>query len=214
MRKLGNAILVLLTVTYPVCAVELGKSLFQDDFSDPTSGWVSADLDHISFSYADGARRIVVKKGDVPSHDLLPNRIFDDVSIEADATLTSGAANSNFFGVICRAAADSVLRTAYQFVINADGVYVLLKNTGPQLGQRQEVKAGRSDALRTGNATNRIRADCAGSNLGMYVNEHELFRVQDPDFRAGQVGFAVIATANSKGFEVHFDNFIVREARP
>lgn len=214
MGKLSNAIFVLLAATCSVCAVEVGRILFQDDFSNPASGWVSADLDHISFGYKDGVRRIVVKKGDVPSHDLLPNRTFDNVSIEADATFVSGAANANFFGVICHATADSVLRKAYQFVINADGIYVLLKLTGPQLGQRQELKAGKSDALRTGNATNRIRADCAGNNLAMYANGRELLSVQDADFRAGQVGFAVIAAANSKGFEVHFDNFVVREAKP
>jgi hypothetical protein len=208
------AIFVLLAATCPVRATEIGKILFQDDFSNPASGWISADLDHISFAYAGAVRRILVKKGDVPSHDLLPNRVFDNVSIEAEATLIAGAADANFFGIICRAAADSMLRTAYQFVINADGVYVLLKLTGPQLGQRQEVKAGKSDALRTGNATNRIRADCAGINLAMHANGRELFSIQDADFRAGQVGFAVIAAANSKGFEVHFGNFVVREAKP
>jgi hypothetical protein len=214
MKKFSYAILVVMLSTCPVEAVEVGKSLFQDDFSNPASGWISADLNDVSFGYAHGVRRIAIKRGDVSSHDLLPGRTFDNVSVEADATFISGVPNANFFGVICRATADSVLRTAYQFVVNADGVYVLLKLTGPQLGQRQEVNAGKSDALRTGNATNRIRADCAGHHLVMYANGRELLRVDDVDFSAGQVGFAIISAVNSKGFEVHFDNFVVREAKP
>jgi hypothetical protein len=199
--------------TTPVEAA-LGKILFQDDFSNPQSGWVDADLGDIQFAYSGGSRHITVKQGNLNSHDLLPSQNFGDVSLEADATLTSGPTNS-VFGLICRATADSVLQSGYEFLITADGNYGILKVSGPNAGETNLLgQEGKSDAILTGNATNHLHVDCAGSNLVLYANGQQLIAVQDGDFKQGQVGFGISSPSDSPGYEVDFDNFIVREATP
>jgi hypothetical protein len=219
MGRLNIVLVMLAAIPIAADAAEIGKVLYQDDFSNPASGWVSADLGHTRFDYDQGARRIVVTKGDVSTHDLLPGHPFANVSIEVDATLVDGSTTASLFGLICRATAGDVLQKAYQFYINADGAYALLKLTGPQVGQIQEVKVGKSDALQKGNATNHLRADCAGNKLAMYANGQQLLSAEDADFASGQVGFAIHSNPSRgldrhPGFEVHFDNFVVREATP
>ena len=195
-------------------AAALGKILFQDDFSNPQSGWVDADLGDIQFAYGSGLRRIVVKKENLNSHDLLPNQDFGDVRLEADATLASGPPNP-VLGLTCRATSDTVLQSCYAFVFTPDAGTRLPQVTGPNAGETNLLgQEGKSDAILTGNATNYLRADCAGSNLALYVNGQPLSAVQDGDFKQGQVGFGISSPSDSTGYEVDFDNFVVREATP
>jgi 3-keto-disaccharide hydrolase len=191
-----------------------GKILFQDDFANPNSGWKNADVGSAQFSYSNGVRRIVVKQERINTHDLLPNQKFGDVSIEADVTFaTSGTDGA--FGILCRATADQRLRSGYQFLIATDGSAGILKTTGPNAGQSPTLNGtNHSSAVHPGAASNHLRADCAGGHLTLYVNGQKVASAQDGEFKSGQVGFAISSPPNSKGFEVDFDNFVVREATP
>src|SRR3954454_11119224 len=60
--------------------------LFQDDFSDPASGWISQTMANGDFAYVDGAYRIRLNKDDFNIFSLLPKRTFDNVAVEADVT--------------------------------------------------------------------------------------------------------------------------------
>ncbi len=191
-----------------------GGILFQDDFSDPMSGWVTADLGDIKFGYDSGALSIVLRKGNLNSHALLPNRRFDNVRIEVDVTLASGP-NSSIFGILCRATASTVLEKGYELLITAGGGFGIVKVSGPNAGQSTLLgKEGQSQAIHTGNEVNHLRADCSGSRLALYANGQPLAAVQDSDWAEGQIGFAISAPSNSPGYEVHFDNLVVREAMP
>jgi hypothetical protein len=55
--------------------------------------------------------------------------------------------------------------------------------------------------------TNRIRGDCVGTTLTLYVNDRKLIEVDDRDLTSGRVGLSV-ESAN-----VIFDNFWVRTPR-
>ncbi len=68
-----------------------------------------------------------------------------------------------------------------------------------------------SDAILQGAATNRIRADCAGSTLTLYANETEIVSVTDSSFTGGNVGLIAKAYA-TPGVDILFDNFIVMMA--
>lgn len=192
----------------------LGGILFQDDFSNSSSGWVETDLGDAQFKYDDEAYSIALTKGGLNSFSVLPKHTFDNVSIEADATLISGPTNS-IYGVICRATAGTVMQKAYEFLINADGGYGIIKVTGPNAGESKLLgQEGKSSVIRTGKVSNHLRADCSVSNLALYVNGSKLLSVTDNEFKQGQTGFAVSSPANSSGYIVQFDNFVVREATP
>ena len=92
--------------------------LFQDDFSDTSSGWDRVSVEDGVTDYADGAYRIFVNTSD---SDVWanPGLKFDDVYVEVDATKIGGA-DDNDYGVICRYQDGD---NFYFFVISSDGYY-------------------------------------------------------------------------------------------
>jgi hypothetical protein len=65
-----------------------------------------------------------------------------------------------------------------------------------------------SDAIVQGAATNRLRADCAGTRLTLYVNGTKAAEGDDADFSSGNVGL-IAGTFETPGADVFFDNFSV-----
>ena len=74
---------------------------YQDDFSDPNSGWpVAADADKAASYSGDGQYLLqaLTARQDVWAH---PGQTFSDTRIEVDATKSSGP-EDNSFGIVCR----------------------------------------------------------------------------------------------------------------
>jgi hypothetical protein len=187
-----------------------GKILFQDDFSDPASGWVATKTDYGLFEYTAGAYHIHLAKDNFTTYSLLPDQDYSDVSMEVDVTQTAGPEDA-VFGLVCRA--NGGLSDSYRFLFVGNGSYAILKSKGnlSDLGTflRQ------TQAILPGKATNHIRVDCAGSTLALYANGQELYQTQDPDLTSGQIGLYVAVGPSGKGnIDLLFDNFVVREATP
>jgi len=66
------------------------------------------------------------------------------------------------------------------------------------------------DAIKQGNSTNRIKADCVGSHLVLHTNGTQLADVQDATFSSGDVGL-IAGTFAEPGTDIHFDNFVVKK---
>jgi hypothetical protein len=177
--------------------------LFQDDFSDTSSGWDKVSVDDGVTDYADGAYRIYVNTAntDVWSN---PGLSFSDVRVEVDATKVDGA-DDNDYGVICRYQ-DS--ENFYFFVISSDGYYGI----GKVLAGKQQLigvdSMPPSEAIRQGNDTNHLQAECVGSALSLSVNGQAVAQYDDTDFTSGDVGL-IAGSFDSAGVDIHFDNFVV-----
>lgn len=177
--------------------------LFQDDFSDPASGWDRVDQSDGITDYADGVYRIFVNtiNTDIWSN---PGLDFGDVRVEVDATKVGGNDN-NDFGVICRYQDSD---NYYFFIASSDGYYGI----GRFLGGKQELigveSMPPSEVIKQGNATNHLRADCIGSKLSLYVNDEFLAQYEDTAFTSGDVGL-IAGSLVSPGVDIHFDNFKV-----
>jgi hypothetical protein len=184
----------------------LGEVLFQDDFSDPNSGWDQYNGMLGLTDYANGAYRIAVNEAG-RLFWANPGQEFTDVSIEVTAQKVSGG-DQNSYGVICRyQSTDSF----YALTIGSDGTY----------GIRKREQAGvapifignpfqeTSPVIQTGEATNTIRADCIGNTISLYVNGELLVQVEDAGNLSGDVGLFV-GTFSASTTEVLFDNFVVR----
>ncbi len=189
----------------PTPPVVPGKQvLFQDDFSDANSGWPSAsDADKTANYSADGKYVIqaITTQQDVWAH---PGQSFSDVSVEVDATKTSGPDN-NGFGVICRFKDND---NFYYFMVSSDGYQVIGKY---QDGQNQYLSAEKmqpTDAITAGSATNHVRGDCQGSTLTLYANGQQLSSVTDTSFTSGDIGL-IVGTFDDPNVGVSFDNFVV-----
>jgi hypothetical protein len=177
--------------------------LFQDDFSDPRSGWDQVEQSDGITDYADGVYRIFVNKinTDIWSN---PNLDFGDVRVEVDATKVGGSDN-NDFGVICRYQDPE---NYYFFIASSDGYYGI----GRFIGGKQELIGADSmlpsEVIKQGDSTNHLRADCIGSKLSLYVNNKFLTQVEDTAIASGDVGL-MAGSLDSPGVDIHFDNFKV-----
>jgi len=179
--------------------------LFQDDFSDPSSGWDQVNEDDGSTDYVNGVYRIYV---DEANYDIWanPGLNFTDTVIEVEATKIGGP-EDNDFGVICRY---QDLDSFYFFIISSDGFYGVAKviNGEQELIGMENMEE--SDVINQGSASNIIRADCVGNQLSLYINGEKVADASDSQYPSGDVGL-IAGTFDISGTDVHFDNFVVRE---
>ncbi len=180
-----------------------GQVLFQDDFSDDSSGWATWSRDVSAVAYQSGGLSIRV---DQPSYDYWsrPGRRFADSILAVDASKVSGSDN-NDYGLICRYRNSD---NFYAFLISSDGYYGIVR---VQDGQYQVLGAdslGYSEAIQKGSGANQIQAECNGSHLSLTVNGALLAQAQDSTFASGEVGL-IAGTYAEPGVEIVFDNFIV-----
>jgi len=184
--------------------------LFQDDFSDPSSGWDQfSDADGIT-NYENGAYRIRIDQSEFtfwanPGLDgILPS----DVRVEVDATKVGGP-DFNDYGLICRYSGAGNQASFYEFIISSDGYGGIVLVTESS----QQVISGGGELesfafIRQGSATNHIQADCFGSLLTLYVNGTPLTSVSDTTLTTGDVGL-LASTYEEAGVDILFDNFLV-----
>jgi hypothetical protein len=202
-------IVAALALAILACSSEAGVSsggvLFQDDFSNSSSGWDRIRDSDMITDYENGGYRIqvLVDKKYVWANP--KNLSFTDVHIEVDATQLGGP-DDNDFGLICRYKDE---KNFYTFIISSDGYYGIIKvkdGTQSLIGQNS---LQTSDKINLGKALNHIRADCAGSTLTLYINGTQLTSQQDNDFASGNVGLLASAYSSSPGTDILFDNFSV-----
>jgi hypothetical protein len=178
--------------------------LFQDEFSDPGSGWTQASgLAGGSVAYSEGAYKIQL---DGPQRLLWsgPSMRFKDTRIEVDAAPLSSEGDDDF-GIVCRAVDQDDF---YFLAITSDGYYGIAKvKDGVQelIGMAQMLP---SEFILKGNSRNHLRADCIADRLDLYVNGQLLASAQDTDFSRGRVGL-MAGTLSAPAVEVLFDNFSV-----
>lgn len=177
--------------------------LFQDDFSDPSSGWDRVNEPNGITDYANGSYRIFVNtiNTDIWAN---PKLNFSDVRVEVDATKMGGSDN-NDFGVICRYVDPD---NYYFFIASSDGYYGI----GRFFQGKQELIGVEamppSEVTHKGNATNHLRADCIGPRLSLYINGEFLAQYEDTAFASGDVGL-LAGSLDSPGVDIYFDNFKV-----
>lgn len=183
-----------------------GNLLFQDDFSDPSSGWDRVRSDQGITDYENNTYRIYVNDTDM-DYWANPNLSFSDVIIQVEATKVSGP-DDNDFGIICRY---QDVENFYFLVISSDGYYGVgkMKNNQQELIGSENLLP--SEDIHQGEATNIIQAYCIGNRLTLYVNDEHLIEVVDDDFSSGDVGL-LAGTYDTVGTDIYFDN--IRVLRP
>jgi hypothetical protein len=177
--------------------------LFQDDFSDPSSGWDQESGEGGLTDYIGGAYRIYVnaENTDIWSN---PGLDFTDTQIEVEATKVGGD-NNNDFGIICRY---QDVNNFYFFIISSDGYYGIGKVVNGEQQLVGDDSMPPSEVINQGDDTNLIRADCVGDQLSLYVNGVKLADYKDTDFISGDVGL-MAGSFTIPGTDIHFKNFKV-----
>jgi hypothetical protein len=180
-----------------------GDTMFEDDFSDPGTGWEVGDYDTGSVGYRDGSY-FVTSLGYGDTMWGVASTSFRDIDITVDATqITAGPEDNNDYGIACRVQNDG---SGYYLLISGDGGFAILK--GYEEGYETLVDWTATDAVRQGNANNSIRAVCDGSTITLYANGKRLATADDTTFSNGDI--ALTATSYEDVLtEIHFDNIVV-----
>ncbi|MCW5873948.1 MAG: hypothetical protein KIS88_04815 [Anaerolineales bacterium] len=178
--------------------------LFQDDFSSTSSGWDRAAYDFGETDYVDGGYHISVG-ADYSSVWANPGINASDVSVEVDA-VKRGGVDDNEFGVICRYQDES---NFYAGSVSSDGFYAVILIRNGEFGYVGSDSMQPSDLIRLGDTVNRVRMDCVGSTLTLYVNGSMLTSVTDSTLGSGDVGMYAGSFATG-GIDIFFDNFVAK----
>ena len=213
MQSKHYLLLVVTILGLSVLACSLGNQaepvsnqvLFQDDFSDTSSGWDRVNLPEGITDYSDGVYRIFVNTENT-DYWANPGLSFEDTIVEVEATKVGGP-DDNDFGLICR---HQNTENFYIFLISSDGFFGILRVMDGEQELLGMDEMEYSEMINTGNVMNIIRADCIGSSLTLYVNRTQLISVEDSKLESGDVGL-LAGTFDIMGTEIHFDNFLVRK---
>lgn len=177
--------------------------LFDDDFSNTSSGWDRYIDESGITDYLDGTYQIKVLDTNWYSW-ANPGKTFSDVRVEVDAWKAEGPDGDQ--GIICRY---QDTQNFYLLGITTDGYYGITKIVDGEdtlLGSEYLEFSDLIDT--TPGAVNHLRADCIGNSLTLYVNGEILADVTDDSLGGGDVGL-VGGTYDEGGTDMRFDNFKV-----
>ncbi len=177
--------------------------LFQDDFSDSSSGWNTLQSEAGAIEYTAEGLRFQVNQ---MRYDLwsVPSLHLGDVHVEVDA-IKSGGPDDNDFGIICRYSDENHF---YALLVSSDGYYGISKMENGEHNLLGMDGMRLSDAVNKGTAANHLRADCVGDTLTLYANGVKLYEVKDASYSSGDVGL-IAGSFDQPGVEIVFDNFMV-----
>ena len=181
-----------------------GTVLYQDDFSDSSSGWENFhDPEKGTMDYFDSFYRVQVL-GEFQMLTTGPGLDFADVKLASDMLKVVGTSN-DIFGLVCRMEDQD---NYYFFVISSDGYYGIGKvidGVQTMLGATGMLP---SEIISKGMAKNHLQADCIDENLVLSINGQELVSTEDGEIGTGDVGI-IVGTMQDSENVVLFDNFSV-----
>jgi hypothetical protein len=186
--------------------VNSGETLFKDDFTNPNSGWGLWSKEGALVEYhPSGGLRILVTESQYDFWSV-SGRQFSDVQVEVDAMLIGGPVD-NDFGLICRYKDEN---NFYMLIISSDGYYGIAKMKDGQYSMIGSDQLQYSSVIAQGQSTNRLRGDCVGQRLVLFVNDQKLMEAADSDFTSGDVGL-LAGAYDEPNVDIMFNNFVVKK---
>jgi hypothetical protein len=173
--------------------------LFADDFSS-LSGWFVDDKQKYSMGFSDGGYQISVNGAASPIWSV-PLADYKDSRIESDAVQQSGPVDG-YYGLVCRY---TDVNNYYMLVVSVGGKFDIAKVKNNQVNFLNSTDKENNRIHLTGN---RLRADCVGSKLVLYVDGVKVLEAADDEFASGKAGL-VVGDRSTSGTNVLFDNFVV-----
>lgn len=180
---------------------DLTNIIFEDDFSDPNSGWTEVSAETAALMCENGSYHVFVKEANwvVWGHNYNIGQL-DDFVLEVDAKLLS-LGDGNRYGIVFR---EQDTDNFYYFSISSGyGSYMIGKIYNGTWSALKDWAD--SSYIHKGTSTNRLKVICQGTQIEVYVNAHKLAAVKDYSFPKGYIGLAAESGLSSKA-DVLFDN--------
>ncbi len=194
-------------VTAPLTPAPVATAgvLFEEDFSAQRNDWLTEVSPEVEKGYEGGEFRISVYQRNFSTWTYpQPSRDLADFAVEVDTRWVSGPLD-NEYGLLTRYqdASDEF----YLFAISSHGFYTIEKYQGGRW--HDLVKWTEAEAVKQGEAVNRLRVTCQGSTLRFFANGELLAQAEDASFRTGNIGL-LASSGEKEGVTIAFDNLRVR----
>ena len=195
----STATTVVLSPTAPPASS--GVRLWWDDFEGEKMWYAGSKEGSYTFEFVHGAYRIY--------NNLLAAIVwsirgekFANIRVEVDAMKQKGP-KDGYYGLICRYV-DS--QNYYALVIANNSTFGVVKMEKGEINfiQKGDIPG---NILKAKDEYNRLRADCIGTSLILYVNGKKVGEAQDKSFASGDVGIGAGNQLEAAGIDVVFDNF-------
>jgi hypothetical protein len=174
--------------------------LYQDDFSDPQSGWTDESDSTSAAQYVDDAYLLSLYKTKYISWSYLDGS-YEDVVMQVETRVVNATGDGEF-GLICRRVDTD---NFYGFEISEDGYFTIYKYVGGEYTALYDWEY--SDIIPQGQPVT-LTASCVGKQLTLYVNGQFLGGAKDNSFYMGGFGM-IIGTNDHSGLKVAFDNLVL-----
>ena len=174
-----------------------GQVIFEDDFSDPKSGWSGFVDQNGETKYENGEYTISVKE---PMYLVWSDQeyLYDPIVIEADVRVVESVGDADY-GFICGLVDNEHF---YVLEISEDGYYTIWKQDGQETIFLVDWKYSQEVA---GGGSFRLSARCGKDQLVLALDGIVLASTSDSGYQPGGVGM-LAGTFDLAGFKVTFDN--------
>jgi serine/threonine protein kinase len=192
----GQSLLIQLPTSVPSNS-QGWRQTFVDDFSNSNSGWENFDEANGKHVYYNGSYLIQDMSGSI--WGFAPG-IYSDVRVEVDWNQIDGTDPST--GIFCRYNGDIGVN-AYMAVIYSDGTYSIQKFVDTANFVLKDWST--ADNLRS-SGVNRLRLDCFGNLITLYVNGVQIAQATDGDLTSGFTGMGLFRNSGESALAT-FDNY-------
>jgi TolB protein len=175
--------------------------VYDDDFSDPSSGWDDAFDRYTTKQYGNNKYYVEITTSNLVAWGLA-NRKVADFRIQVDAAPEEGP-NNNGYGILFRFQDRD---NFYRFDISGDGFFLLSKFHNGEWVTLVPWTA--TSAVNVGHDTNRLAVEAVGSQIRVYANDDLLAEVEDDTLDEGNFGFFA-STFSEPNLTVSFDDIIL-----
>jgi hypothetical protein len=188
--------------------------LYQDNFTDPATGWPEDKFDNYFVGYHEPEYyHIEITSPNYKTTVFEPKKeSFTDFTVELQVMTNSKktAATGDFrYGLAFRRSGDQY----YAFTISPRTKnWYVLKNSPTQLSVLAQ---GTEASIHDLDTDDTLRVDAQGSNFFFYINDNLVGQATDADYAKGEIGFYV-ETFDATNAHIHFDTLTIRnvEAPP
>ena len=187
--------------------------LYEDDFSNPQSGWPIIDVDNYSFGYHPPDVYQVEVKDAHDSRSVFRGLNFGDASAEALTSVDTMAMGSGdyHYGLALRRSGGQF----YAFTVSPHtNTWQITKHspTGVKvLGEGPSgVLHGFAPMGVAPDNNDDLRVDAVGSSFTFSINGRDVAHVSDADYTSGDVGFYV-ETLDESLVRIHYDSLTIRK---
>ncbi len=183
--------------------------LFQDDFTDPATGWSEKKFDNYFIGYHEPEYyHVEITSPNQKTTVFEPEKkSFGDATIELQVFTVAKktAATGDFrYGLAFRRSGDQY----YAFTISPRTKnWYVLKSSPNELAVLAE---GTEDSIHDLDTADALRVDAQGSNFFFHINDKLVSQVTDSDYADGEVGFYV-ETFDATNIHIHFDELTIRD---